>query len=257
MIGLVYLGVMVGGTIFFGLKAAKENFDAINRGKQQYKDGKNRIKVYTDRKGATRSLTTGKRVTIDNLTCSESSGKDCYMYDEKGNPIRNLSEEIREERYHEAKVANDPKRTVVEWKQGINPGLAGYKDNPLYAGTQYKDLNNGKIYVCRHFKFPKEIASSGGGTFYMDVKTGLLVRETDSEKIDRERGYNSKSSEIYDKFITWFNDKQRKEGYMCQSNIPLSTDINGEESKTSYIQRMKWFYCNKYIGYDRLSDMRR
>ena len=101
MIGLLYLGVMLGGTIFFGLRAANENAQHIKIAEKKRQKGKNKGRIYTDRLGATRSLDNGKRVSIDNLYAAESKGRDCFMYDDKGNPTRNLSEELRAERLAE------------------------------------------------------------------------------------------------------------------------------------------------------------
>ena len=257
MIAILYLTIIIIGLFVGGSIAAKENYDAIQRGKERQRQGINRAGVYIDRLGATRSLTNHERVSIDNLYCAESEGRDAYMYDEHGNPIRNMSEEIRQERLAQAKSNPDPRRTVVLWKNGTNPVLAGRKGNPYYSGNQYKDLETGDIYVCRHFDLPNEISHLGSCSFYMDVNTGLLVRETDGEKYDMQRGYNTTPLSDCEKFIIFFNEKQKGEGYLNKSNIPSTSGWNTEEDEYDRCRRMKRFYCNEYEYTDNPCDIKR
>ncbi len=119
--------------------------------------------------------------------------------------------------------------------------MPGY---PLYAGDTYKDLKNGKIYVCRMFGFPDEIQPRGYGVFYMDINTGLLAREADSQKLDRKNGHYEFSEEANCKFIEYFNTKQQAEGYQCRSNIPRIGGWDTKESERDYARRMEDYYCN-------------
>jgi hypothetical protein len=244
MFGIFYLIANTIGTVISGANAAKENYDAMRRGYEKQRQGKNRAGIYTDRLGATRLLSNGKRVSFDNLYCAEAAGRDCYMYDDHGRPIRNMSEEIRQERLYEAKANPDPRRTVIEWKKGISDSKTRVKGNPLYAGHTYKDLDNGKIYVCRSFSFPTEFKQRGHGTYYMDVDTGLLVREADSQIEDRKNHHYDISQEVSQQFIDYFNEKQKNEGYQFKSNIPRIEGWDTTESEYTYRDRMGDYYCN-------------
>ena len=250
MFGIIYLIANTIGVTISGTKAAKENYDARKRGYEKQSQGKNRAGIYTDRLGATRLLSNNKRVSIDNLYCAEADGRDCYMYDEHGRPIRNMSEEIRQERMRETKAKNDPRISVVEWKQGVPRNLAGIHGRPYCAGKQYKDLKNGNIYVCRILTIPKELSNgeSFSGVYYMNMNTGLLVREADSSKERTRRKGRGPSEELSQKFISYFNEKQSAEGYMKKSRNPRPEDLdmNGKESEFDKRIRLGWYFCNDH-----------
>lgn len=250
MIGLLYLGFMIGGTILAGIKAAGDNEGSIRRAKERHRKGKNPYRIFIDRRGATRSLDTGKIVSVDYIGC-ETEGKDQYLRDMYGHPIKNLSEERRVQREVEARLNPDPRRTVVEWKKGIPEVRTHIEGNSYYAGDTYKDLKNGNIYVCRSIPLPKEFVQGRKYcSCYMDVNTGLLVRESDSQKFDRQRKLYDVSEEIVNKFIGYFNEKQMNEGYFLNSNIPQSTGWNETESDFSKRLRLGNYYCNNYISKD-------
>lgn len=248
MFGFFYLVANTIGTIISGSKAAYENSVHIKDAKEKQRKGENKAGIYTDRLGATRSLSTGKRVTIDNIYCSEAKGKDAYMYNEKGVPIRNMSEEKREERLRETIAKEDPRITVSLWEEGITDNLCGLHGRPYYAGHTYKDLKSGKVYVCRILDIPKEITGSSSMrvSFYMDVKNGLLVRESDGSKEKAKRIKRKLSDEAIAKFIQDFNEKQQGNGYYRKSNVPDPNDfdIDGKEIDMYKRMRMKNFYMN-------------
>lgn len=248
MFGLVYLGAMIVGTVYYGIRAGSENAQLIKRADAKRRMGKNRANVYTDRLGATRDLNTGKRVTIDNRYIAEAKGKDAYMYNEKGTPIRNLSEEIRDENYRKACNTSEPGRTVTLWKHGCDFAYVGRNGNPYASGNQFRDLKNARVYVCRFLDFPPTITTekNAKGEFYMDIKTGLLVRETDAQIKRRNMGKYRFSEELNRKFIDYFNKKQSAEGYLHKSRTPDSQS----ESEITKRMRLGWFYCNDYQGYD-------
>lgn len=249
MFGIIYTALMSLGFIGHQVKNAVKEQKNINKGIEKRRNGENFANVYTDYRGGLRSLETGKRVRIDQLYDVEAEGKDCYMRDIYGNPIRNLSEEIRQRNYIEAK--KDPRRTVAKWKTGITESMARMEGNVYYAGETYKDLKSGNIYVCRNFPLPKEITTKHlYCNCYMSIDTGLLVRETDSQRYDRERGLYNVSEDIVNKFIEYFNMKQKDKGYQCLSNTP---SLSGwDSSENDYVKRMRMvlFYCNNYKSTD-------
>lgn len=256
MFGIFYLIANTIGTVISGSKAAKENYDARQRGYEKQAQGKNRAGIYTDRLGGTRRLSDNKRVMMDNLYCAEAKGEDCYMRDQYGHPIRNMSEEIRRERFNDAKAKNDPGISVVEWKQNIPKHIAREK-NIYCFGTQYKDLKNGRVYVCRRFSIPRELTNGEwfNSVFYMDISTGLLVRETDSSKEKRRRGdKHYPPEEISEKFIEYFNNKQSTEGYYHNSKYPdpKNLDMDGKENKFDKKIRLDWYFCNDDESIDRI-----
>ncbi len=249
MFGIIYTALMSLGFIGHQIKNAVKEQKCINEGKQKRKNGQNFANVYTDYKGGLRSLETGKRVRIDQLYDVEAEGKDCYMRDIYGNPIRNLSEEIRQQNFIEAK--KDPRRTVSKWKTGITESMARMEGNVYYAGETYKDLASGNIFVCREFPLPKEITLEHGYCkCYMSVDSGLLIREADSQRYDRERGLYNISEDIVEKFIQYFNEKQSDKGYQCLSNIPSTSGWETTESDCAKRMRMVLFYCNDYKSTD-------
>lgn len=254
MIGIFYLlanaiGLTVSGTI-----AAKENYDAIQKGKELQRQGKNIAGIYTDRLGETRSLATNERVMMDYLPGCESRGEDCYMRNKYGDPIRNISEEMRQERFHVAKNQNNPGVTVVKWKKGISIVEAGIHGRPYYAGSEFKDLETGKIYISRRFILPKELTNGEKllAAYYMDLD-GYLVRETDKTRFERTQNQPYiPSQELSDKFIAYFNDKQAKGGYDGDVKYPdpRDLDMDGNEPDIFKEVRLRRYYCNNQAEFD-------
>lgn len=245
MFGLIYTALVSLGFVGHQVHNAIKEQQCINEGIEKREQGKNFANIYTDYRGGTRSLATGERVRIDNLSEAESEGKDCYMRDIYGNPIRNLSEELRQTSYADAKKSQDPRRTVAKWKRGVRRGMTGREGRPYYSGAEYKDLDNGKIYVSRSIPIPQEISGQicTRCLYYMDIENGLLVRETDSQRSRRESGEYKIPESVTQDFMNYFNQKQSTEGYLGYSKT-----INGssEESTLSKIVRLGMFYCNEF-----------
>lgn len=254
MIGIFYLLANAIGLTVSGTLAAKENYDAIQRGKERQRQGKNIAGVYTDRLGATRRLSNHERVSMDYLPGCEDRGEDCYMRDKYGRPIKNLSEQIRQERLQTAISKNDPRVTVVKWKQGISKVEAGVHGRSYYAGSEFKDLETGKIYISRRFILPKELTNGEKllAAYYMDLN-GFLVRETDETRFERtqDKPYLP-SKELSDKFLAYFNDKQSKGGY--DGNVkdpdPKKLDMDGNECELFKQVRLARYYCNEQAEFD-------
>ena len=243
MFGLVYALTKIAATVFTSSKAAIEEHKAIQEGYKAKEQGNNLANVYSDRLGHLRDLDTRESVMIDNIS-KEANGEDAYLRNKYGEPVRNLSEEKREKEYKEAQANRDLRRTVCEWKGPWSTSYVGINGRPYYSGIQYKDLDNGRIYVCRLFKFPKELNIIGSGNYYMDVRTGLLVRETDSQKVNRQNGKYTVSEEDNQKFIDYFNGKQNSTGYIGNSKNPEKLDWDGTEPEMLKNVRMQMFYCN-------------
>jgi len=247
MFAIIYGLFNVIGLTISGAIAGKDNYDCMKRAEERKRNNENPHNIYYDRKGAMRDLTTHKNVSIDYIGC-ESEGKDQYMRDMYGHPIKNLSEERRQQNLVNAK--KDARRTVCEWKSiPLDKHLVeGY---PAYEGKVYKDLHTGAEYVCRCFPYPKEITEQHGYCkCYMNIENGLLVREADSQKYDRQRGLYNFSEETVYAFIQFFNKKQQAEGYYLDSNIPEVSGWEQKESKHAYRTRMGRFYCNKFVSTD-------
>lgn len=253
MFAIIYTAFMTLRFTGHQIKNAFKEQQNIEEGRRKRKEGGNFANVYNDYRGGLRSLETGERVRIDNLFDSESKGKDCFMRDKYGNPIKNISKELRENSYSDAKRQNDTRRTVCKWKRGISKNLTGYNGQPYYSGIEYKDLYNEEIYVCRRIPIPREISGEHNsyGKFYMSIKDGLLVRETDSQKINRTIGKYQLSEKVNQDFITYFNTIQNAEGYINNSKQPRSIGWDGE-SEFSKSVRMGNFYCNCFESTDEL-----
>ena len=248
MFAIIYSALMSLGLIGHGVKGAVENQQCINKAKEKRREGNNKPNIYNDRLGATRDLDTGKLVSVDFIKYAEAEGKDAYVRDMYGNPIRNLSEEIRQERLTNALLTADSRKSVVEWKEGVSRSSAGIKGKPYYAGKEYKDISSGAIYVCRYLPIPESVSGHAysNGLFYMDISNGLLVREADSQKEKRRRGEDVISEDVSQQFVEYFNKRQNTKGYFMDSKIPKHLDLNGSENEFDKRIRLEAFYCNNY-----------
>lgn len=136
--------------------------------------------IYIDSKGNVCSTKDGKKVMYANeyLHGYNNLPDKVLKYVDTDEVIINFSKEDRERTeayyYNEAKKLN---RTAYR--------IGGKLDNYCNAGEgkakgyRYKDISTGAIYVVREFN---------GIRFYMDIKTGILVRKTDGQiKLEKEK----------------------------------------------------------------------
>ena len=243
MFGLVYAIIIFFAIVISGIKCAIEDNEQISKAKELKAEGKNKHDLYTDRLGHTRDLRTGQLRHMDYVGC-EAEGKDQYLRDMYGNPVKNISEERRWERVAEARA--DARRTVSLWKPAIIYHKRGREGNPPWYGNEYRDLENGRKYVCRTLTFPHEInEKGGGGKYYMDTQTGLLVREADCQIFDRKHGKYEYSEEMNKAFIEFFNKKQSTTGYFRDSKRPRVSGWDQVESESDKQKRLDDFYCNR------------
>lgn len=249
MFGIFYAAATAIGLAISGTKSAYEEWRCVEKGKDKRYQGKNRTNTYTDRHGHLRDIDTKESVRID-YRGVESEGKDQYLRNKYGDPIRNLSQERRLERYGEAKKDPNYKRTVVEWKHGVDDSRTRVKGNPLYSGPTYFDLSGNGEYVVRTFSFPDDFGEEGFGSYYMSVDTGMLVRETDGQIFDRHKHEYKISPKTNTRFIQYFNKRQKEGGYIEGSAISPRDNGWGTESEYAYRSRMGDFYCNQYQDRD-------
>lgn len=181
LFGLFYT-MFVGGTkCALGVKTNAENEkkrkEAISKGTE----------TYVDNKGCLRLVSNNKKVMKTYVYNKFSGGeyKDYVLkYVDSNIIVRNYSREKR--RFSEEKkyaIAKEFGKTVYRLGDDrdsyIKTNLPGYR---------YKDLNTGDIYVIRQLN---------GVLFYMDINTGLFIRETDGEieKRNDERAYHHDKKE--------------------------------------------------------------
>ena len=171
LFGLIYTAFTLGTKAAMSIKDNAENEkyrqEAIHKNEQSY----------IDSKGYSCSVENGRRVMYANeyLNGYDKLPDKVLKYVDNGEIIKNFSKEEREQLetyyYNEAKKTN---KTVYR----IGGKFDNYSDvgSGKPKGYRYKDLNTNAIYVIRKFN---------GIKFYMDIKTGLLVRKTDGQ-IKRE-----------------------------------------------------------------------
>lgn len=257
MFGMLYaLGMTVAATTS-GIKAAVENAECIMKGKED----NNFTHTYTDRLGVTRDLTTHKKVSIGKDYNNPSD--DCYLW--IGTPetkIRNLSEEKRNLVFEDGKKGNRLGRTADIYDRRDWSISAKNKSKNYMLGALYKDLNTNDLYVCRQFslyfnqeKNIYELYHSGldaktlvNCKFYMDVKTGFLVRKSDTQ-IEYEKNNNKYilSDIETKKFIKQFNEAQKNGGWHHGNSTEFSNDIK--------IMQKQNYYCDSFIAYDHVYNL--
>jgi len=230
MFGILYtLGVLVGGAIS-GTKCAIENIQAKERGYQRKEQGENLANVYIDRKGATRDLATNKFASIERDVLTGD------MWVRHGAPsvrVRNVSKEWRDKNYSNHIIYPEDGRTVVIdieipansicLKESLLFHGMQWKKEYLCYGQWYKDLNDGSLYVIRHFpttllyqvmNLTKEqemdcLKNYYDVEFYMDVHSRKFVRLTD-EYIEEEGKKDPKDrvpKEVVERIKTGWNNR--------------------------------------------------
>ena len=232
MFGIFYALACGIGYVVSGAKMGIE--DAISRQQAEEKERNEKIKTntYMDHRGATRDITTNQRVIISKDFLGNG---DTYIYDDKLNPIRNLSQEKRDLEYTEARAKRKPGETVMfyMWEHEAKDH-GGYKtifDNGFVRGDRYKDLDNGKIYVEKsihsnylysNMRLPYDLEWE----FYIDVATKKIVRETDRcsslRKKLMEQGAYYVDDERMDAIISALNNHLGYNGWNDRCNTYMS-----------------------------------
>ena len=176
---------MLANGIARGIGAVKdgvENSQAWNKGYNKKVKGQNNYNIYYDNRGCARDLDSGRRVYIGPY------GKhgEVIVEDERGNVLRNITQEKRDIKYEEKK-RNTNGDTVCRYMSEHD--VSSRKMS--VPGERYKDLNNGRLYVERTIKTDrvrinpncagyKRLNGCTEMKFYIDVDTLMVVRETDS-----------------------------------------------------------------------------
>lgn len=210
MFGIIMGLFATGRAMIDGAKRISEGVQGYNRGLLRKENGSDNTNTYFDWRGIRRDLDTHEIRFVD-PKLNESYGQDQCIRDVYGNVVRNLSEERRQEQFNEAKRKGD--RTVVLYDNtGIVIKTSKSQNIKDYCeGPQFKDLENGSMYVARCFKLKNlkrgDSEDVGYVKFYMNFD-GLLVREADSVAHKRKQGVNVPSPEEVNVFIRNFNEKQ-------------------------------------------------
>jgi hypothetical protein len=176
-------------TLFVTLGYIKKEFtESIenNECKQIYKniDGL----TYTDTKGCSRLLSTNELVFYTHLP-----NGDYILEDLSGKVIKNFTLENRQRKQIELK-----NEAAFSMNSTYCIDENNYKNDYICKGKRFKDLKTGDIYVIRNIK---------GRYYYMDIKSGLLVRKTDWQiRREQEGMVHPKLPDIN---IEEFNKKQK------------------------------------------------
>lgn len=174
LFGLLYTAFTLGTKAGMSIKENIENENYRQEAIQRNNS------IYIDSKGNACSTKDSKKVMYANeyLHGYNNPPDKVLKYVDTGEIIRNFSEEDRKQTevyyYNEAKKLNRTAyRIGGKYDNYCNVGVGKPK------GYRYKDMATGAIYVVREFN---------GMRFYMDIKTGLLVRKTDGQfKREEER----------------------------------------------------------------------
>ena len=167
------------GLFYFGMiacaKVASDISEALHNENNRKEAFAQKQEIYVDSKGCERLISNNQKVIKTYIYYDNNplKTKDYVLKKVGSNEIiRNYSQEEREqqENYY-YKKAIELGRTAYR--------LGGLQDDFIHVGIdkpkgyRYKDINTGDIYLIRTYL---------GKKYYMDIKTGLLVRLTDGEK---------------------------------------------------------------------------
>lgn len=174
LFGFLYTAFTLGAKAGMSIK---ENIE--NKNYRQEAIQKNE-KVYIDSNGYACSTKDGRKVMYANeyLHGYNNLPDKVLKYVDTDEIISNFSKEDREQTetyyYNEAvKLNRTAYRIGGKYDSYCNIGVGKPK------GYRYKDIKTNAIYVVREFNSMK---------FYMDIKTGLLVRKTDGQlKLEKEK----------------------------------------------------------------------
>lgn len=252
MFGLLYTAAMALGLTVSGTKAAIENAQAIERGKERQRQGKNLQGTYYDRLGVERLLSNGKIAHVYPDFSDPCDDKWLWV----GAPskkTRNLSEEQRRMRFQETKQIGDFKgRTVDVYDKRYWSTYAGNRNKVVIMGSFYKDLTTDDMYVCRDFKllynpktdtispwrYTRESLQQINLKYYMDVRTAKLVRIADTQ-------HKEYPQELTDKFKNEFNQKQMEGGWYKPDRIISSGPLQDKQD----------YYCDDFNASDHIYSL--
>ena len=194
LFGLFYTAFVLGARGVHGIKTNIENEEnrqiAISNGRE----------TYLDYRLCERLVSDNTRVMKATLwkDCSEGKEGDRILKCVDSNKIvRNYTKEERDKAESKSILkAKEEGKTVYR--------LGTWKDDHYKSkirGYRYKDFNTGQIYVIRTFN---------AVNFYMDIKTGKIIRITDGELI-RNKTPNAYHHDVeeYEKLRQRINKEQQ------------------------------------------------
>jgi len=157
MWGLFYTGFISVGLLIDKCKKIKRNKHC----KFKYKNVDNL--TYTDIQGKTRLLSDDKLV----FYITNSNGE-YILEDINGNLIKNFSKENEDKSLNELKEIS-----IFAQNSTYCIDKNTHKYDRIKKGKRFKDFETGEIYIvrCINYKY-----------YFMNINTGLLVRETDWQK---------------------------------------------------------------------------
>ena len=260
MLGIFYTLGIAAASLVSGTKCLFQDSMGKARGIERYKNGDNPTETYFDRKGRQRDLHTGKVAWV--ARDYDSLSDDEWLCVGSGsNKTRNLSEEKRRREFELGKQGDWLGRTADIYNRRYWSQSYSNKDKVIIVGAYYKDLNDGRLYVCRKFhqmfqvKIGPNIVSSSirdvykSCKFYMDIITGELVRKSDTQIEEEKENADYKMRDFTDEeaadFIKEFNEQQRNGGWY-QKN---------EEKTNDPIKAQQFFYCNKFNETDHIYSL--
>lgn len=195
LFGLFYSAVVLGAYGASGVKSCVEN---SNRRQQAAAKGE---EFYLDDKCCLRLVSNDLKVMKSTLwdDCPQGQKGDRILRSvDDSRIIRNYTKEERDEREEVRR-----NRAIRKGRTAYRLGLA--KDdyvNTNMPGCRYKDLKTGAIYVVRMIDRVN---------FYMDIKTGEFVRETDGEIIRNKQGKYTHDVEKFEQIRQKMNRRQKAE----------------------------------------------
>lgn len=222
MLGLLY-GMFVGvGLIGNKIKTDIVDIQTRDKAKLLHTYGMNRAGVYTDSRGRTRDLETGKLVVV----YPDKYG-DVWVEDFKGNKLRNITQErlINEV---QKKAEQFPENRAVKYTSWYNNNSKMQLDGKYpVVGIIYKDIHSGELYITREIKWfaengyrensitkhsEREKLTRKKAEFYMKLSDGMLVDITDNYKSEIKTGDYVPTQDEITNFIAFFNEKQNQVG---------------------------------------------
>ena len=218
MFGLLFTAA---SAIAYGISGAKMKMeDSMLKADAEKKaaNGKNRSNTYTDHRGSTRDIKTNQL----RFQSFDERG-DVWLSDIHGNRLRNLSKEKRDEAFEEAKRKADPTTRAVKYDNWTRKNIRKRlnHDMDVLTGDVYRDVRNNDLYFERKYiEWNKDTlysmqlsdtlkTSRCCAHFYMRVSNGMLVGLSDRKQPDD----NKPTEEEVQRFIEFFNQKQREGGW--------------------------------------------